>query len=115
MPAPGRHAALARSLRGARGGPLDGAAHSGRQPESLPPASGGIAAGQDPADRTLRQSSTKPRATPSSATPASRQQLDEDEWQHEHIRLEPLNPEFEAWDVEPQDFAVVAEWLRVIE
>jgi len=39
----------------------------------------------------------------------------EDEWQHERIRLEPLNPEFEAWDVEPQDFAVVAEWLRVIE
>jgi SOS-response transcriptional repressor LexA len=37
------------------------------------------------------------------------------EWQHERIRLEPLNPEFEAWDVEPQDFAVVAEWLRVIE
>ena len=39
----------------------------------------------------------------------------EDQWQHEQIRLEPLNPEFEAWDVEPQDFAVVAEWLRVIE
>jgi SOS-response transcriptional repressor LexA len=39
----------------------------------------------------------------------------EDEWEHERIRLEPLNPEFEAWDVEPQDFAVVAEWLRVIE
>jgi phage repressor protein C with HTH and peptisase S24 domain len=39
----------------------------------------------------------------------------EDEWQHERIRLEPLNPEFEAWDVDPQDFAVVAEWLRVIE
>jgi len=39
----------------------------------------------------------------------------EDEWRHERIRLEPLNPEFEAWDVEPQDFAVVAEWLRVIE
>ncbi|PWU07728.1 MAG: hypothetical protein C5B51_09285 [Terriglobia bacterium] len=38
-----------------------------------------------------------------------------DEWRHERIRLEPLNPEFEAWDVEPQDFAVVAEWLRVIE
>ena len=33
----------------------------------------------------------------------------EDEWHHERIRLEPLNPEFEAWDVEPQDFAVVAE------
>ena len=39
----------------------------------------------------------------------------EDEWEHERIRLEPLNPDFEAWDVEPQDFAVVAEWLRVIE
>ena len=37
------------------------------------------------------------------------------QWRHEHIRLEPLNPEFEAWDVEPQDFAVVAEWLRVLE
>jgi SOS-response transcriptional repressor LexA len=39
----------------------------------------------------------------------------EDEWRHERIRLEPLNPEFEAWDVEPRDFAVVAEWLRVLE
>jgi SOS-response transcriptional repressor LexA len=39
----------------------------------------------------------------------------EDEWRHESIRLEPLNTEFEAWDVEPQDFAVVAEWLRVLE
>jgi SOS-response transcriptional repressor LexA len=40
---------------------------------------------------------------------------DEEQWHHERIRLEPLNPEYEAWDVEPQDFAVVAEWLRVIE
>jgi len=39
----------------------------------------------------------------------------EDEWRHEQIRLEPLNPEFEAWDAEPTDFAVVAEWLRVLE
>jgi SOS-response transcriptional repressor LexA len=39
----------------------------------------------------------------------------EDQWVHEQIRLEPLNPEFEAWDVEPDGFAVVAEWLRVIE
>lgn len=44
-----------------------------------------------------------------------KRQTAEDEWEHERIRLEPLNPEFEAWDVEPQDFAVVAEWLRVIE
>jgi SOS-response transcriptional repressor LexA len=39
----------------------------------------------------------------------------EGEWRHERIRLEPLNPEFEAWDVDPEGFAVVAEWLRVIE
>jgi phage repressor protein C with HTH and peptisase S24 domain len=42
-------------------------------------------------------------------------QSSEDEWRHERIRLEPLNPEFEAWDVDPEGFAVVAEWLRVIE
>ena len=42
-------------------------------------------------------------------------QTGEEEWRHERIRLEPLNPEFEPWDAEPQDFAVVAEWLRVIE
>lgn len=40
---------------------------------------------------------------------------DEDQWRHERIRLEPLNPAYQAWDVEPQDFAVVAEWLRVLE
>jgi SOS-response transcriptional repressor LexA len=39
----------------------------------------------------------------------------EDEWSHQRIRLEPLNPEFEPWDLSPEDFAVVAEWLRVIE
>jgi SOS-response transcriptional repressor LexA len=37
------------------------------------------------------------------------------EWRHEQIRLEPLNPDFEAWNVEPDGFAVVAEWLRVLE
>jgi phage repressor protein C with HTH and peptisase S24 domain len=42
-------------------------------------------------------------------------QTGDEEWRHERIRLEPLNPEFEAWDAEPQDFAVVAEWLRVLE
>lgn len=40
---------------------------------------------------------------------------DDSQWEHASIRLEPLNPEFEPWDVEPQDFAVVAEWLRVLE
>ena len=46
---------------------------------------------------------------------SSKKALSEDEWRHEQIRLEPLNPEFEAWDVDPDGFAVVAEWLRVIE
>jgi len=41
--------------------------------------------------------------------------IGEDQWRHERIRLVPLNPEFEAWDVEARDFAVVAEWLRVLE
>jgi SOS-response transcriptional repressor LexA len=40
---------------------------------------------------------------------------DEGEWRHDQIRLEPLNPDFEAWDLEPDAFAVVGEWLRVIE
>jgi phage repressor protein C with HTH and peptisase S24 domain len=40
---------------------------------------------------------------------------DDDQWRHGRIRLEPLNPEFDAWDVGPEDFAVVAEWLRVLE
>ncbi|HUB32442.1 MAG TPA: S24 family peptidase [Bryobacteraceae bacterium] len=42
-------------------------------------------------------------------------EFDDGQWEHERIRLEPLNPDFEPWDVEPQDFAVVAEWLRVLE
>ena len=41
-------------------------------------------------------------------------EFDDQQWEHERIRLEPLNPDFEPWDVEPRDFAVVAEWLRVL-
>ena len=36
-------------------------------------------------------------------------------WRHTRIRLEPLNPDYEPWDVDPEGFAVIAEWLRVIE
>jgi SOS-response transcriptional repressor LexA len=38
-----------------------------------------------------------------------------DQWERARIRLEPLNPGYEPWDVEPEGFAVVAEWLRVID
>lgn len=38
----------------------------------------------------------------------------EDRWEHESVRLEPLNPEFEAFDLNPGD-QVIAEWIRTLE
>lgn len=37
-------------------------------------------------------------------------------WKHEIIRLEPLNPEFEAWDLNPEEdrFRIVAEFVEVL-
>jgi SOS-response transcriptional repressor LexA len=38
-------------------------------------------------------------------------------WKQERIRLEPLNPEFEAWDLDPEDsdrLHVIAEFVRVL-
>jgi SOS-response transcriptional repressor LexA len=44
-------------------------------------------------------------------------QQPEGTWQHGRIRLEPLNPEFEAWDLEPEEerFRIVAEFVRVLD
>ncbi|MEO7142817.1 MAG: S24 family peptidase [Bryobacteraceae bacterium] len=41
----------------------------------------------------------------------------EDGWRHGRIRLEPLNPEFEAWDLDPDEerFRIIAEFIRVLE
>jgi hypothetical protein len=36
-------------------------------------------------------------------------------WQHESIRLEPLNPEFEAFELGPGDFRVIAEFVQVLQ
>jgi hypothetical protein len=36
-------------------------------------------------------------------------------WQHESIRLEPLNPEFEAFELGPGDFRVIGEFVQVLE
>lgn len=38
-------------------------------------------------------------------------------WRHASIRLEPLNPEYEAWDLDPEDssFAVIGEFVRVLD
>jgi len=35
-------------------------------------------------------------------------------WEHARIRLEPLNPEFEAFDLGPEDFRVIAEFVEVL-
>lgn len=39
---------------------------------------------------------------------------DEDEWTHQTIRLEPLNSEFEAFNLVPDAFRVVAEFVEVL-
>ena len=38
------------------------------------------------------------------------------EWAHERIRLEPLNPAFEAWDLDPQEdrYRILAEFVAVL-
>ncbi len=38
-----------------------------------------------------------------------------EEWEHESIRLEPLNPEFEPLDLTPDRVKVVAEWICTLE
>jgi SOS-response transcriptional repressor LexA len=38
-----------------------------------------------------------------------------EEWEHETIRLEPLNPEYEAWELSPSDIRVVGEFVRVLD
>jgi phage repressor protein C with HTH and peptisase S24 domain len=49
----------------------------------------------------------------------SRKAASEESWRHERIRLEPLNPEFEAWDLDPSEledgpYRVRGEFLRVL-
>lgn len=38
-------------------------------------------------------------------------------WVHRRIRLEPLNPEFEAWDLEPEEdrYRILAEFVQVLD
>jgi phage repressor protein C with HTH and peptisase S24 domain len=38
----------------------------------------------------------------------------EGNWQHEEIRLEPLNPEFESFTLGPDEFRVIAEFVEVL-
>ncbi len=41
--------------------------------------------------------------------------LEDETWEHESIVLEPLNPEFQAFELGPDDFRVIAEFIRVLE
>jgi SOS-response transcriptional repressor LexA len=45
-----------------------------------------------------------------------KEQLPDGSWKHKNIRLKPLNPEFEAWDLNPEEdrFHIVAEFLQVL-
>jgi hypothetical protein len=38
-------------------------------------------------------------------------------WEHERIHLEPLNPDFEAWDLDPEEnrFRILAEFVSVLD
>lgn len=36
-------------------------------------------------------------------------------WEHEWIRLEPLNPEYEVLDLRPDQINVIAEWIQTLE
>jgi SOS-response transcriptional repressor LexA len=38
-----------------------------------------------------------------------------EDWEHDSIRLEPLNPDYEAWELSPSDIRVVGEFVRVLE
>jgi SOS-response transcriptional repressor LexA len=40
-----------------------------------------------------------------------------DTWKHDQIRLEPLNPDFEAWDLDPSEdlYRILAEFVRVLD
>lgn len=47
----------------------------------------------------------------------SEKRLSEEGWTHDRIILEPLNPEFEAWDLKPEEerYRIVAEFVQVLD
>jgi SOS-response transcriptional repressor LexA len=48
---------------------------------------------------------------------SEKMQREDGSWSHEKITLEPLNPEFEAWTLDPEEerFRIVAEFVRVLD
>jgi phage repressor protein C with HTH and peptisase S24 domain len=47
---------------------------------------------------------------------SEKRQNEAGEWAHERIRLEPLNPAFEAWDLDPQEdrYRILAKFVQVL-
>ena len=47
---------------------------------------------------------------------SEKRQNDAGEWSHERIRLAPLNPAFQAWDLDPQEdrYRILAEFVQVL-
>jgi SOS-response transcriptional repressor LexA len=45
---------------------------------------------------------------------ASEKEYTEEGWTHTRVRLEPRNPEYEAWDLAPDEFRVIARFVRVL-
>jgi SOS-response transcriptional repressor LexA len=60
-----------------------------------------------------RYHSVKTQASDEAADEASTDKT----WTHARITLQPLNPEFESWDLEPEDdrFRIIAEFVRVLD
>jgi SOS-response transcriptional repressor LexA len=48
---------------------------------------------------------------------SEKRQAPDGSWEHERVRLEPLNPEFEAWDLDPEEgrFRILAEFVAILE
>ena len=48
---------------------------------------------------------------------SEKRQTGSGEWAHERIRLEPLNPEFEAWDLDPEEdrYRILAEFVQILD
>ena len=46
-----------------------------------------------------------------------KEQREDGTWRHEQIRLEPINPEFAAWDLQPEEerYRILAEFVKVLD
>ena len=101
-----------RDVRRARGGAIHGTSHPGRQPLHFPRAGDGFAPGPVAADRRLR-AERRPVAIYGQALCGTCQPRRIGE-REAPIRLEPRNPEFEAFKLDGDRFRVIAEFVQVL-